>query len=205
VNAKIAVFMKEIKNDVSYQVPLTVRVFEKRESEWVKLGYDYVNLSANMDLPSVRQEIMRLLDSLGNCRIAAGTEITGVLYRELDSHGYAVFEIDDCSPDTLDGILRDLDETIQAADGTGDVPRKPVETETPGVYFMDLNRLQESYPDMSSKQALREFLESTPFYELKIACAHLPPWLENGPYDISEEKTGVSVMATIRKKQCRGG
>ena len=205
MNLKIAVFMKGDNKSASSTSSTTVIVFEKNNEVWDELNRHYVNIATDMDLASLRTEIRKTIDLLGDCRVAAGAQISGVLFRELDSRGFSVFEIESCSPETLDGILSDIDEALKDEPHARDVPSTPVETQTPGVYHLDLVNLQQAYPEVSSKQALRDFLDSTPFYELRLVCAHLPPWLEDGPYDISTEKTNAALIATIRKKQCQGG
>jgi hypothetical protein len=49
-----------------------------------------------------------------------------------------------------------------------ELPACPVETDTPGVFRLDLIRLQRERPDVSSKMALKDFLGTTPFYELHL-------------------------------------
>ena len=200
----IAIFSTESCISNPSVMSVTATLFERLNGDWNKLGNFYVNLSSDMSVGRVREELSALLDTLGDCRVAAGAGITGVLFHLLDSRGYAVFETADISPDTLDGILADLAEAA-AAEAQSDVPRRPAETETPGVYALDLIQLQEAYPGISSKQALRDFLETAPFDELRLTCAHVPPWLESGPYDISSSPSNGALKARIRKKTCIGG
>lgn len=203
--SKIALFTKDkFKKDSSTMI-LKAIAFERNEQSWDETDSYYVNINADMDLLSVREEIKKLIAFLPDCRVAAGLQLSGVLFRELDKSGFSIFETQDFSPESLDGILRDLEAVRTEEAITAKTPRCPVETETPGVFQLDLLELQEAYPDMSSKQALREFLETTPFYELRLRCAHVPPWLEAGPYEISSEAAVGGVMATVRKKQCEGG
>ncbi len=205
VSPKISVIMKDALGVASLSMPITIVVFEKKNALWFEKDRHYVNVEAGGGLGAMRLEIAKLIGSLGDCRIAAGSDITGVLYRELDRHGFSIFEIEDCSPETLDGILCDIDEANLFAGNLHDTPTKPVETETPGIYHLDLMRLQRDFPEMTSKEALREFLDTTPFYELRLVCQHIPPWLEIAPYEITSEQGGLAVHATIRKKQCKGG
>ncbi|SHH99655.1 Iron only nitrogenase protein AnfO (AnfO_nitrog) [Sporobacter termitidis DSM 10068] len=180
---------------------LRVIVFEQNDTSWNEMDCFYVNMPPDAAIGSVRRDLAALMDRLAGCRIAAGSTFSGVLYRELDSRGFSIFEVSDFTPGTLDGILRDL-EDADAADGAAETPARPVETETPGVYRLDLIRLQEVHPEVTSKRALLEFLETTPFYELRLACTHVPPWIENGPYEIVSGQEGETIVATVRKKQC---
>jgi hypothetical protein len=204
VSAKIAVFKNDVcKNDLPI-TSVTVTVFESNNGRWNNIYKDYVNILPSLSVGGVREALDGLIDGLGDCRIAAGTGVAGVLYRALDNRGFSIFETEDVNPDTLDGILGDLN-AADAADAAEEVPVRPVETETPGVYALNLVRLQAVHPEISSKQALSEFLDVQPFYELRLTCTHLPPWLESGPYEITKSACDGALVAAVRKKQCNGG
>jgi hypothetical protein len=205
MHIKIAVFThNKFKNDASTTI-LRAIVFERNAQAWNEYDSYYVNIKPDGDLLSVREEIKKLIASLADCRVAVGSQFSGVLYRELDNSGFSIFETQDFSPETLDGILRDLEEARTEEAITAKTPTCPVETQTPGVFYLDLLELHEASPEMSSKQALREFLETTPFYELRLKCAHIPLWLEAGPYEITTEAGVDCTIATVRKKQFGGG
>lgn len=204
MNAKIAIFNYDNFNTNSDTTVLKVIIFERDSALWKETDECYVNLSPASDIGAVRRALDALLERLGDCRIAAGPCISGILFRELDKRGFYIFETSVFTPETLDGILGDIEKSDGAPNGA-EVPAQPVETETPGVYQMDLIKLQETHPEITSKQALRDFIETTPFYELRLVCAHVPPWLESGPYDITAESVGGSMLAAVRKKQCGGG
>lgn len=205
MGVKIAVFIQDKFRSALSETMMRTIVFEQSDGVWNQIEEYYVNLSPGADVGTVREEIKKLLERLDNCRIVAGSSFSGVLYRELDSRGFSIFEVDEFSPGTLDSILRDIDEARIEAGLAADAPTHPIEMNTTGVYQLDLVKLQKANPEISSKQALCEFLETTPFYELRLVCAHVPPWLMSGSYDISTETAGDVVAATIRKKQCRGG
>jgi hypothetical protein len=204
MNKKIAIIMQEgCKNDARLTL-VTAIVFEKEDALWAEKDKRYVNVLAEGDVAAVREKIIVLADYLGDCQIAAGPDISGILFRELDKRGFSVFETSDVSPDTLDGILNDIQEALTPDESATAVPTLPVETGLPGVYALDLIRLQEAFPELTSRQVLGDFLE-TPFLELQLTCTHVPPWLVSGPYEISAAKDGMAIRAVIRKKQCTGG
>ena len=200
MDAKIAVFGNYICRTDPSTTSVTVRVLEKTNGLWNESDKFYVNMPAGAGVAAARKALELLLDRLDGCRIAAGPGMTGILFSALDRRGFSVFETADVGPDTLDGILSDLEES--SASTACEVPKKPVETDIPGVFTLDLLRLQEAFPEVTSKQALREFLDTTPFYELRLVCSHVPPWLEAGPYQIDREYKGGVIIATVRKKQC---
>ncbi len=56
-------------------------------------------------------------------------------------------------------------------------------------------------PALSSKKAMMNFFDTTPFLELKLICKHIPPWIENsGKYNIKSERHDDSFTAVITKK-----
>jgi hypothetical protein len=125
--------------------------------------------------------------------------MSGIVYRALASCGFSIFEITEVSPAVLDGILEDM--TAETGPGSDDI-ESPAETSVPGVYAFDLIRYQTQHPERSSKQALRDFLENTPFLELHLTCGHVPPWLE-ADYKIDAVSTsGGGISAVVWKKQC---
>ncbi|HOV41162.1 MAG TPA: Fe-only nitrogenase accessory AnfO family protein, partial [Oscillospiraceae bacterium] len=69
-------------------------------------------------------------------------------------------------------------------------------------YYFDLAALQEKFPEISSKKALSQFFEETPFLELELVCTHLPPWIESLGYDITFKKQNEKTVAVIKKKLC---
>lgn len=202
---KIAVFIQDKFKKDSSTTTLKVIVFEQSSESWCQIEETYVNIPQDMNVGLLREEVKKLIARLADCRIAVGPQLSGIIYGELNRHGFSIFETQDFTPDTLDGILRDLDEGQTAVADLTYVPKRPVETETPGVYQLDLMKLQAANPEISSKQALRGFLDATPFYELRLICAHIPPWLESGPYDINSTPAGDTMIAAVRKKQCKGG
>jgi hypothetical protein len=122
--------------------------------------------------PLLRAGIGELVERMGPCRIILGRSITGLAYNEFDRRGFAVFEAEVLSDGLLEGIWGDA-----RAETPEDVPCYPVETGKPGCYELDLIGLQTAHPEISSKQAFRNFLQGN-FKELIIYCGHVPPWVE---------------------------
>ncbi len=194
----IAAFLNDAQELVSLPFAKQVHLYERQPNGWASTQIHYVDFDPACGMKALRSLVRELADRLGDCRIAAGRQMTGIIYRELDTCGFSIFEIEDVNPDILDGILRDMTEPDTKADDQ----TQPVETSEPGVYTFDLVHYQNTYPDKSSKQALKPFLENTPFYELKLICSHVPPWLEQDyQIDMNSEEDGRASV-TVRKKQC---
>ena len=199
----IAVFMNDSNIVDSAASAKCVHVFKKANNTWTVSNILGIDFSTCKDISTLRKAVKELVVSLGECRIAAGKQMSGIIYRELDRYGFSIFEIDNAKPEILDGILMDLEEAEQS-DSALETATTPVETDSPGVYAFDLIQYQRQFPEKSSKQALKEFLEHTPFYELKLTCSHIPPWLETAYEVDNNDSSDGNIVATVRKKQCGG-
>jgi hypothetical protein len=153
----------------------------------------------------LRERVKTLLPLISDCRVVAAGQLQGIPFSVFDLAGYKIFTIDCLEDSSLDGIAADLqleeDDLAQTALALADA--QPRQTEIPGIYHLDLVAIQTLHPDISSKQAMTEFLNSTPFLELRLHCRHLPPWLETRTeLEIEILDGGETISAVIRKKVC---
>lgn len=198
MNEGIAITMKDCNVSNSFLEADRILVFLKDETGWTvskEIPIDFKNLK---NLASLRNELVSLSKELGECRIIAGKEISGLPFTVFDSLGFHIFFISELNDCCLDGMLEDVNQNNK----NKEIPQKPIETSTPGKYYFDLAALQEKFPEISSKKALRQFFEETPFLELELVCAHLPPWIESLGYDITFKKQNEKTVAVIKKKLC---
>lgn len=200
---KIALYLQDGYSTVSFLKANMLVIYEK-ETEWRSIRTIPIDFSGTGGLSVLRSGVQALITQLGDCSIIAGKSLTGIAYAEFDKAGFSIFDIDSVQPDIFDGILRDIAQNDEKLHIKEEMIRqaRPVETEVPGIYFLDLTALQTECPGISSKKALTDFLNSTPFLELHLVCRHLPPWLENVPLDIKARNSGEQVTAVITKKQC---
>jgi hypothetical protein len=91
----IALFLQDKFRNKASAITLRAIVFQRNGPSWNELDNYYVNMAADFDLLSVREEIKKLVERLGGCRIAVGPQLSGVLYRELDNSGFSIFETQD--------------------------------------------------------------------------------------------------------------
>lgn len=205
-NEKIAVIMKECGKIDSLLVADKIRIYEKQDAGWEYHEEHYVNIDDQAELVYMRSELQKIIHKLNDCRIIAGGEISGIVYNEFNRFGYSIFEIPEISSEIFDGIVMDIIAAEETAAHSKDIKMtQPTETSVPGVYYLDLIKLQMESPEISSKKALKEFLDNTPFYELQLLCEHIPPWLSTEIFDIADSKTDAGkTLAVIRIKQCGG-
>jgi hypothetical protein len=179
-------------------------IFERTESGWENKG------KANFEkiVPSApaltRRNTEALLPLIEGCDVLAGGALFGIPFSVFDRAGLHIFEIGAINDEILDGVIEELQSADAEAAAKEAIIRdaKPVETSTPGVYFLDLIALQKECPEISSKKAMVDFLKDTPFLELRLVCKHIPPWIENsGAYNVQTISThGDSVQALITRR-----
>lgn len=202
---KIAVFTNKDEEMCNFYDCNCFRIFVKKELGFMlKKVVEYEPI-----LPQkaalVREDTEKLVGLIEECKTVAFGEITGIPYTVFDHAGLQIFSISDDSQKTLEGIAQDIDqmqlEERKKQEEVGSIA--PIETETPGVYYLDLLHVQELHPELSSKKVLMEFLQETPFMELKLKCAHVPPWIEkDGRWKVQSAQCQKGIVAQITIKQC---
>lgn len=153
-----------------------VLIFEKQNGTW----HMAMQLSFRVEgsnLSAIRDSVRSLILELGNCSVVVSRSIAGIAYHVFDRMGFSVFETDLLSDELLDNIFQQID-FEQNHTSEEQIATEPIPEDDEGRWFLDLIALQEKHPEISSKQALRPFLQQKNFLELKLLCSHLPPWLD---------------------------
>lgn len=202
---KIAVFTNKDEEMCNFYDCSCFRIFVKKELGFMlKKVVEYEPIIPQKTA-SVREAAEKLVALLEECQTVAFGEITGIPYTVFDHAGLQIFSIPDDSQKTLEGIAQDINEVqqekLEKRNAASSIA--PIETETPGVYTLDLLKIQELNPELSSKKVLMEFLQTTPFMELKVNCAHVPPWIEkDGRWKVQSTQTDKGIVALITIRQC---
>jgi Fe-only nitrogenase accessory protein AnfO len=178
-------------------------IYEKQADKWTVTG----TLEFEKIVPSVpaqtRKMTEKLLPLIESCNIIAAKSLVGIPYSVFDMAGLHIFQIESVNDAVFDDILKDIQNAAAQANLKERIiaEARPVETDTPGVFLLDLIALQNECPEVSSKKAMAEFLETTPFLELHLTCKHIPPWIENsGKYEIKAQNKDGAVSAVITRK-----
>ncbi len=205
---RIAVFTDQNGNMANFYDCVCFQIFLRVNGDFVlEKTVDYERI-----LPSgaskVREAAKHLTEILEECKTVAFGEISGIPYAVFDREGFLIFSIPDYSRETLNGIILDLEEMKQEQqEKLEDAEQiKPVESEIPGIYFLDLLRIQKTHPELSTKQILQEFLHTTPFMELRLLCSHVPPWIaRDESWEVQTQTTEQGIFARIAVRQCQEG
>ena len=116
-----------------------------------------------------------------------------------------LFEIAIISDGQLTGIAEDiaLAQAKRTLQNDAFLRSRPVETDIQGVYTLDLIKVQEEYPELSSKMILKSFIQTVPFIELTMTCRHVPPWLsQEKSLRVAQTRRGEYLMVTVSKRRC---
>ena len=147
-------------------------LYQREEAQWQPS--DLFEPQQTSGVQALRNIIVALAERF-ECRVIVSQKVVGIAYQTLNKSGFAIFEAEAVTDELLDGIIHDV---LSAQAAQDNPPQEPVSPQNDGNYFLDLTRLQKAYPEVSSKQALRDFMQNAAFLSLELVCDHLPPWME---------------------------
>jgi hypothetical protein len=202
---KIAVFTDKDSKLCEFFNADRFQIYEKSGTDWK------ITNTANFEkiVPSspalTRKNTAALLPLLDNCDTIAGGTLVGIPFSVFDIAGKHIFEISETTNEIFDDIIEEIKNSNADACAREAIIKdaKPVETSTPGVYFLDLIALQTEFPQVTSKKAMMDFLKDTPLVSLRLICKHIPPWIENsGLYNVQTVKEGDGKVEAVITKKC---
>ncbi|MCX7921891.1 MAG: Fe-only nitrogenase accessory protein AnfO [Clostridia bacterium] len=159
-----------------------INVYDNKSGEWHSTRSIPIKLQPQMGMAAVRQSVLQIIEDLGDCKIIVGCEVSGFAYNILSASGFAVFEMEG-SPYAFLGMVWEAFKQATLQDASSDENNsidkfQPRQTDIEGNYYIDLQEVQSTNPNISSKQILIPFLRNTKFHELEVVCGHVPPWLD---------------------------
>jgi hypothetical protein len=201
---KIAVYSREEKL-VPFSDCNRATIYEKQEDTWKPIKAAVFPSIKGTTVKELREAAEKAAVYAEDARAIICKEMTGIPFTVFNKKGYGIFCTEEANEVTFEGVIADMEESDEKRRMREEMLLSPgpVETSTPGIYYLNLLDLQKECPDISSKKALASFLSDTPFLELHLVCAHIPPWLLMDP---SYEKKihpqeGVEHI-TVTKKHC---
>lgn len=152
-------------------------LFYKKKDSWQKSKAVPYTPSLMGELGTIRENIKQMIAEFEDCRIIITRSMTGIPYHTFDKARFIICEVESFDLELLDAIQQDLISTaVEAAKQKP--PEAPTETDSPGDFFFNLNKLQKNAPEISSKMALLPFFKNVPFLSLDLVCEHVPPWFD---------------------------
>lgn len=198
---KIAVLWDQEKKIASIQEADELVLYYFSEGKWFfEKSLNITGLFAG-GVAQIRNKTIEIIRELGECRIIAGRNITGVIYNVLDSEGFIISELDELAEEQLDllytQIVIQLKEIEREKKEEILVPTAPLETEVKGDYFFDFSLLKNSTANYSSKSTIIPFLNTVDYKHLEIICNHVMPWFEE---EMKKRKLYYSIKERDDKK-----
>ncbi|MDR2575424.1 MAG: hypothetical protein LBC52_03175 [Treponema sp.] len=200
---KIAVFTNKASEICDFFDACKFLIYEKNADKWELTGQPEFEKIIPANPAQTRKKTGELLPLLDGCDIIAGGTLVGIPYSVFDMAGKHIFQISEVNDGVFDGIVKDIHNAEAQRNLKERIIKeaRPVETATPGIYSLDLVTLQIECPEVTSKKAMADFLDNTPFLELHLICKHIPPWIENsGKYNIQAQYKDGAVSAVITRK-----
>jgi len=204
----IAVYLGKKGETTSLNNPGKLVVYRKRQGRWKACREKEFTTDPVEGMSGLRRMMGEVLEVMGECMIFVGHTVTGIPYFELEKANCMVWEMQGKPGEFLDIIL-DREEQEQRREEKGSllVIPEPVEVGE-GRYRVSIKEIQDCGGGITSKQVLQPFLRRGEFYELEVACSHVPPWLEaeftagslNG--EVSSSTPG-EIKLVVTKKCCQ--
>jgi hypothetical protein len=202
---KIAVFTDKDGKLCEFFNAERFQIYEKSGADWKVINTASFEKIVPSSPALTRKNMETLLPLVKDCDIIAGGTLVGIPFSVFDMAGKHIFEIKEANGETFDDIIDEIKNAVTEANAKEAIIRdaKPVETSTPGVYFLDLIALQTEFPQITSKKAMMDFLKDTPLVELRLVCKHIPPWIENaGLYNVQTVKEEDGRVEAVITKKC---
>lgn len=180
---KIGVVLNDKDQITSLMEGSKVAIYEKVDRSWVKSCEIKECFSGRNSMSQMRVFLGQLMAELKDCKILVASILTGIPFMILDKEGFMLCEAEEISEQLFEEIAFDYEKMKQDKEQAKktplqDYPTKPFETKEPGIFELDMRKLQECHPEMSSKMALIPFIKEVKFYKLLVYCNHVMPWLE---------------------------
>ena len=176
---EIAVFQNISGKTQSFFELGIIKVYSKDTGEWRETKEVKFEIDNTAGLTSIRENIINLAETLGECKVVVAKDIKGLVYNVLDGMGFNTWELDAEPLEFLDFVeQKEKEEAKLYALSSKNIKSSQIELLKDGTYFLDLKKIQENDVNITSKGLLLPFLNNTVFYELEIICKHIPHWFQ---------------------------
>lgn len=176
---EIAVFLGETGTTGELTELGELIIFARRQKKWQPLRKMKFSLADCRNIRELRERMAAVRNFLAECKIFVGRSISGVPFFELEKAKVNVWEFSGAPVTFLDYVWA---EEVAAKRQAAEQPKTTTVPEPTdlgnGCYEISLIEVQENSSQITSKQILLPFLAKKTFYELRILCSHVPPWLE---------------------------
>lgn len=182
---EIAVYVNSFGEVVNFNEAGIIKVFSKDEDQWKiarELPFEFHSTEERSD---ISLDALNIAEALESCKIFVAREFSDLAHVVLDSMGFSTWKMDGDPSNFLEYVSEKEEEeaeVIRLMDFSNSSDKKqnisPVEIGNNGHYILNLKELQEHNTGITSKQALKPFLNNENFNEIIVTCSHIPNWLE---------------------------
>lgn len=189
---RIAFFLKENNEISSFQDSEKIVIYEKQKN-WIKAEEIKISINEFNTMESLRKYFVNVVNKLDACKIVVVNKAQGIAYGIFYEADYSIWELSGVAEEFLDMIIEgEKRHDIEVTESENESVAKKIKE---GYFIIDLNELQFTKPELTSKKAIIPFLEKESFDVLEVICCHIPPWLVE-----KERKNEISIEVSKVKK-----
>lgn len=197
----IAVFLEEKDIISSFEDAKYVKIFTKDNYLWKARKVILINrTSCSRGINEIRKEYQNLLEQIDDCKIVVVTKAFGIPYSVFYMEDFSVWELEGNPMDFLDEIIVSENEKEELDKQEVEIAKKIEE----GYYFVDLQELELTNPEMTSKKAIIPYLQKEEVKKIEVSCCHVPPWLiakkQKGEFTLEVNEVSRNNYKVIIKK-----
>lgn len=171
---EIGVFLSEENVITSFEVARYVKIFVKEKELWRTSKIILINrTSGKKSINEIRQEYKNIIKEMDDCKIIVVREAAGIPYSVFYMEDFSIWELEGNPYDFFDEIIDKEIKEEETAKEKVEVGKKLIE----GYYLIDLQELELTHPELSSKKAIIPYLENSEVEKIEVHCCHVPPWL----------------------------
>lgn len=173
---EIAAFLEDKDIISTFEEAKYIKIFIKDQYVWKVKKIILINrTNDNRGINEIRLEYQNLLSEFVECK--------SIIVKKAFGIPYSVFYMEDFSIWELEGQPLDyLDKIVESELEQEELERKEVEIGKKirdRYYLIDLQELELTNPELSSKKAIIPYLEKEEVEKIEVHCCHVPPWLVN--------------------------
>ncbi|OOM79547.1 Fe-only nitrogenase accessory AnfO family protein [Clostridium sp. BL-8] len=171
---EIGAFLEEKDVISTFEEAKYIKIFMKDKYAWRVKKVILINrTSGKRGINEIRSEYQKLLSEFEECKSIIVKKAFGIPYSTFYMEDFSIWELDGNPLDYLDEIVvKELEqEELEAREV--EVGKKIKE----GYYLIDLQELELTNPELSSKKAIIPYWEKEDTEKIEVRCCHVPPWL----------------------------
>jgi Fe-only nitrogenase accessory protein AnfO len=193
---KIAVIEDGSRRTCSVFEPGWVVTYSDDSGKWAELGrFENVVHQAG-GIAGIRTALLNLVKKLGDCKVIAAGEISGVAFSIFEGAGFEIFTAEAVASDILDSVKNEMEETSKQIPNakSADIQFYLKRGMNSGDYFLDLQELLAENPQVTTKSILLPYLKEGEFARLDVVCGHVPPWFDRQLESLGLQYETVNVL-----------